>query len=151
MNGKNYNEVVELIRREDPRYDTGAYHFIRQALDYTLKKVREQDGSRSNRHVSGMELSEGIREYALQQYGPMAMTLLKEWGIHRTEDFGEIVFNLVEYEVFGKTQEDRKEDFTAVFDFADAFQKPFMPRNRESITASGGRSGPGSTSSQSGQ
>ncbi|MCC5834309.1 MAG: hypothetical protein JJU20_06210 [Opitutales bacterium] len=130
MNGKNFNEVVQLIRRDDPRYELGAYHFIRQALDYTLKKVREADGARSNRHVSGMELSEGIRDFALEQYGPMSRTLLKEWGIERTEDFGEIVFNLVEYEVFGKTEDDRKEDFVNVFDFADAFDKPFLPNKR---------------------
>lgn len=129
MNGKNFNEVVQLIRRDDPRYELGAYHFIRQALDYTLKKVREEDGARATRHVSGVELSEGIRDYALEQYGPMTLTLLKEWGIERTEDFGEIVFNLVEYEVFGKTEDDRKEDFENVFEFPDAFEKPFLPQN----------------------
>lgn len=129
MNGKNFTEVVQLIRRDDSRYDPGAYHFIRQALDYTLKKVREADGARATRHVSGVELSEGIRDYALEQFGPMSLTLLSEWGIRRTEDFGEIVFNLVEYEVFGKTEEDRREDFEGVFDFTDAFAKPFLPQH----------------------
>jgi uncharacterized repeat protein (TIGR04138 family) len=131
MNGKNFNEVVQLVRREDSRYETGAYHFIRIALDYTLKKIREEDGNRENRHVSGAELSMGIKEFALTQFGPMVPALFKEWGIRSTEDFGEIVFNLVEYEVFGKTENDRKEDFQNVFDFFTAFEFPYLPPSKQ--------------------
>lgn len=149
MNGKNFNEVVQLIRRDDPRYEVGAYHFIRQALDYTLKKVREADGARSNRHVSGVELSEGIRDFALDQYGPMTLTLLNEWGIERTQDFGEIVFNLVDYEVFGKTEDDRKEDFVDVFDFSEAFEQPFLPEDRERLLPTPRRGQTGSPATES--
>lgn len=131
MNGKNFNEVVQLVCREDPRYEIGAYHFIRMALDYTLKKIREEDGSRENRHVSGVELSLGIKDFALAQFGPMVPALFKEWGIKSTEDFGEIVFNLVEYEVFGKTENDRKEDFRNVFDFCTAFELPYLPPSKQ--------------------
>ena len=115
MSGKNFHEVIQLIRKEDARYDTGAYVFMRQALDHTLKGILEK------------ELCEGIREFALDQYGPMARTLLNEWGIHQTEDFGQIVFNLVEYGIFGKTENDSIEDFNKVYDFEQAFDEPFRP------------------------
>lgn len=131
MNGKNFNEVVQHVRREDPRYEAGAYHFIRIALDFTLKKIREEDGHRESRHVSGAELSMGIKDFAIAQFGPMVPALFKEWGIRSTEDFGEIVFNLVEYEVFGKTENDRKEDFQNVFDFYTVFEMPYLPPSKQ--------------------
>lgn len=129
MNNKDFNEVVHLIVRDDRRYEPGAYHFLRQALDYTLNKVREKEGASSTRHISGQELAEGIRDYALDQYGPMAKTLLNEWGITKTGDFGEMVFNLVDYKVFGKTEQDQKEDFQNLYSFDEAFLQPFRPEH----------------------
>ncbi len=82
------------------------------------------------RHVSAQELLEGIRVYALQEYGPMALTVLQSWGLTCTEDIGEVVFNLVESGKLGKTESDRKEDFANGFDFATAFQRPFEPRRQ---------------------
>ncbi len=125
MAAKNFHEVIQLIRKEDKRYEAGAYLFMRAALDFTLKRIRERE--KANRHVTGQELCHGIRDYALEQYGPMALTLFKQWGIERTEDFGEIVFNLVEYGVFGKTDTDSPEDFRAVYDFEEVFGAPFRP------------------------
>jgi len=127
MPAKNFQEVIHLICREDSRYEPGAYVFMRQALDFTLAGIREKEKTTKHRHVSGKELCEGIRDYTLEQYGPMARTLLHSWGINRTEDFGQIVFNLVEYGIFGKTESDRIEDFNAVYDFEKTFADPFMP------------------------
>ncbi len=124
---KNFEEVIQLICREDRRYDPGAYVFMRQALDFTLTGILEKEKTKKHRHVTGQELCEGIRDYTLEKYGPMAHTLLNTWGIHRTEDFGQIVFNLVEYGIFGKTDSDRIEDFDAVYDFEKAFIDPFKP------------------------
>ncbi len=127
MSCKNFSEVVQLICNEDSRYDKGAYYFLRHALDSTLTGILEKEKSEKPRHVSGQELCEGIREYAIEQYGPMASILLKDWGITRTEDFGQIVFNLVEYGIFGKTDSDSIDDFNKVYDFEDVFEKPFRP------------------------
>lgn len=136
MSAQNFNEVVNLITRDDTRYDPAAYTFMRHALDYTLKNIQNRESENKIRHVSGQELSEGIREYALQQYGPMALTLLNNWGIYKTEDFGNIVFNLVEYGVFGKTDNDKQEDFKQVYDFREAFEIPFLPEDqKESVLA----------------
>lgn len=131
---KDFNEVVEVIVKNDRRYAKDAYHFVRRALDHTLKKVKDSKVVRKSNHVDGRELCEGIREYALDQYGPMSRLLLNEWGLYKTDDFGEIVFNLVEYEVFGVTQEDKREDFSNIYDFKVAFEDPFTPRNRSRYT-----------------
>ncbi len=127
MSAKNFQEVIQLICKEDARYAPGAYLFMRHALDHTLTGIREKEKAKKHRHVTGQELCQGIRDYALEQYGPMALTLLNSWGMTRTEDFGQIVFNLVEYGIFGKTEGDRVEDFDAVYDFGEAFREPFQP------------------------
>ena len=130
MSVKNFNEVVQLIRNDDSRYEAGAYVFVRHALDHTLTIIRKEEESDQHRHVSGQELCEGIRSYALEQYGPMTRMLLESWGIHKTEDFGQIVFNLVEYGIFGKTENDSIEDFEKVFDFESVFDDPFRPAQK---------------------
>ena len=132
MPPKNFQEVVQLIRKDDSRYEAGAYVFMRHALDHTLTGIKEREKTSKHRHVTGQELCEGIRDYALEEYGPMALKLLYSWGLNRTEDFGQIVFNLVEFGVFGKTDTDSIEDFNGVYAFEDAFGEPFRP-TRESF------------------
>lgn len=129
MAAKDFDEVVTLIRKEDSRFDPGAYHFVRQGLDHTIKQLKD-DPSRDSRHVSGQELLSGIRDFALEQYGPLAYTLLDHWGVRRCEDFGDIVFNLVEWGVLGKTENDQREDFAGGYDFREAFLQPFEPRGK---------------------
>ena len=75
------------------------------------------------RHVSGQELCEAARHYALQQYGFMAPTVLGTWGVHATSDFGEIVFSMIEIGQMRKTRRDKREDFHDVYDFGDAFSR----------------------------
>jgi len=133
MKTQNFNEMVNLIVKEDNRYTKEAYGFLKEALDFTMSKERKRKGkviSKNQRHVTGQELLEGAREYALEQYGPMAFTVLTSWGLEKCEDFGEIVFNLIEYGVFSKNEEDSKEDFAAIYSFEDAFLKPFLPEKR---------------------
>ena len=132
MKKLNFNEALLQILNEDPRYDEQAYHFVREALDFTIK-LMEKPIEGPGRHVKGGELLEGIRQYALQEYGPMSLTVLKQWGVTRCEDFGEIVFNLVGKGVLGKTEEDRKEDFAGGYDFDVAFRKPFRARPKAAV------------------
>lgn len=86
---------------------------------------RQDDPERHERHVTGQELCEAIRCYALQQYGYMACCVLQQWGVTRTEDFGEIVFNLIEIGHMRKTNRDRREDFQKVFDFQQGLVSSF--------------------------
>ncbi len=133
MKKQNFLEMVNLIVKEDDRYTREAYGFLKEALDFTMDKERKRNGkvaSKTQRHVTGQELLEGVREYALDQFGPMAHTVLTSWGLERCEDFGEMVFNLIEYGVFSKNEGDTKEDFAAIYDFEEAFLKPFQPDRR---------------------
>ena len=95
MHEVSFEEALDFIRTADPRYQRDAYLFVREALDHT-QKTMGKDGRGRIRHVSGQELLAGIREFALLQFGPMAMMVLEEWGIRSCQDFGEIVFNMVE-------------------------------------------------------
>ncbi len=131
MQDLDFNEIVGLICKEDPRYDRKAYVFLREGLDYAVKELKKKDTERakSSLHITGAELLMGLRVYALDQYGPLAMTVLESWGLTRCIDFGDMVFNLIEYNVFSKTDQDKKEDFAEIYTFKDAFVKPFLPRN----------------------
>src|SRR6185503_889959 len=102
----------------------------REALDHTQKITGKPAKDDAQRHVSGQQLLDGIREYGLLQYGPMTMTVLNEWGIRRCEDFGEIVFNMVENSLLAKTEQDSREDFKGCYDFVEAFRRPFLPAGR---------------------
>ena len=129
MQDLEFSEIVGLICKEDGRFDRKAYTFVRQALDHTVKELKRKSPERvgKSQHVTGAELLTGIRAYALDQYGPMAKTVLAAWGINRCSDFGDIVFNLIDYNVFSKTENDRREDFAEIYDFDEAFVKPFQP------------------------
>ncbi len=128
MNPLSFEEAVERICVEDNRYAPEAYRFVREALD-TAIRLYEKPRSGRERHVTGHELLEGIRRHALSEYGPMAFRVLTTWGLHRTDDFGEIVFNLVARGVLGRTDKDRREDFSGGYDFFHAFKTPFQPAN----------------------
>lgn len=125
---KSFEQVVAEIRGRDARFAPAAYDFVRTGLDYTVKKHgKATPGERRSRHISGSELCDGLREFALERYGVMSATLLKRWGLNRTDDFGAIVFQLVDAGVLGKTEDDSPDDFAAQFAFADAFVEPFRP------------------------
>jgi uncharacterized repeat protein (TIGR04138 family) len=114
-------ELFETLRDRYPRYDEAAYVFVLSALNYVLRRLPEP------RHISGRELAEGVRDLAIERFGPMARSVLEHWGIHETVDVGDIVFALVEHGVLIKQDEDTRTDFMDVFDFDDAFD-PQYPR-----------------------
>ena len=126
MQAVNFEETIESIVGKDPRYQRHAYFFLREALDHT-QKLLGRSGKDEIHHVTGQELLEGIRAYALLQYGPMTITVLNEWGIRQCEDFGEMVFNMVEVSILAKTERDTRDDFKNGYDFIEAFRRPFQP------------------------
>jgi uncharacterized repeat protein (TIGR04138 family) len=126
MQEVNFEEAVEQIRGKDPRFHREAYLFVREALDHTQRVISKDSGG-GLRHVSGQELLSGIRDFAVSQYGPMTVTVLEEWGIRTCEDFGEIVFNMVEIGLLAKTETDSRADFASGYSFYDAFRRPFLP------------------------
>ena len=130
MQEVNFDELVEPLLAQDGRYARDAYHFTREALDFTQKLVARENKAGLRHHVTGQELLEGIRQYALQLYGPMAVTLFEEWGVKKCSDFGEIVFNMVENGLLQKTDKDTRADFQQGYDFTDAFRKPFWPASK---------------------
>ena len=119
--------TIRKIVRRDARYASQAYYFIFDALDWTITRMHKV------RHVTGKELLEGIREYATSHFGFMARTVLAEWGVNNTGDFGEIVFNLVDAGLLSRTDNDTRADFVDVYDFETAFEREFR-RSLEEVT-----------------
>ncbi|MGD9634646.1 MAG: Minf_1886 family protein [Pirellulales bacterium] len=130
--------LAELLRR-DKRYHLDAYVFVFDALRYaheqlgmgrspgSIEDTVVADEIEEDRHITGQQLCEAIRLYAMKQYGGLAKSVLNHWGVNSTGDFGEIVFNLISIGQMRKTDSDRREDFDHVFDFSDAFRDSFGP------------------------
>ncbi len=98
---------------------------LAKADDFRITDMVEKDLAKEERHVTGQELCEAVRRFALEQYGYMARMVLANWGIHATADVGELVFNLIRIRQMRKTPHDRREDFHDVYDFKTAFQEDF--------------------------
>lgn len=129
--------IIELLDR-DKRYRFDAYVFVFEALNYAQEILKmgtptptddapidDEEEDEIEHHVTGQQLCEAIREYAIQQYGYLAKNVLENWGIHKTDDFGEIVFNMIEIGQMRKTPSDRREDFQDVYGFETAFRENF--------------------------
>jgi uncharacterized repeat protein (TIGR04138 family) len=130
------------ILARDHRYRLEAYEFVLHGLEYAQRKVLgdqsadepDEDAAEESHHVSGQQLCEAIRDYALGLYGMTAKCVLQHWGIRTTRDIGEIVFNMIEAERMRKTDRDRIEDFDDVYEFDEAFRPGFrltMPNPSE--------------------
>ncbi|MBU0633537.1 MAG: hypothetical protein KKB82_05100 [Candidatus Omnitrophica bacterium] len=116
---KEFITILERICSEDKRYKIDAYYFILASLSHILGKLNRQG------HISGRELLEGIKDYAIKLYGRMARSVFEHWGVSCTEDFGNIVFNMVESKLLGKTDTDKIEDFKQVYDFKTVFEDDY--------------------------
>jgi uncharacterized repeat protein (TIGR04138 family) len=132
MKALQFEQAVESILKREKRYDPLAYLFLKEALDFTLKRAADANGGEP-RHVTGSELCHGFRDLAVQEFGPMAGTLMIEWGLRESSDIGEIVFHLIDEQMFGKQDSDTKEDFAGAYDFDEAFVKPFQPKKRDAL------------------
>ncbi|MCC7210372.1 MAG: hypothetical protein E3K40_10400 [Candidatus Brocadia sp.] len=123
---KAWNKLKEIIKK-DPRYSLQAYQFVFEALDYTTNMLgkNQHQTTDADRHVTGKQLMEGIRKYALKQFGFMSLTVFELWGIKQDADFGNVVFNLVENGLMGKTETDSPDDFKNIYDFKKVFDEGF--------------------------
>lgn len=104
-------------------YPVEAFHFVREGLSYAAHRVHEDIASvaEADRHITGQQLCLGLRDFAIDRYGMLAPAVLGHWNIRRTEDFGRIVFAMVQHGLLSKTSDDTLEDFRSVFDFKEAF------------------------------
>jgi len=123
---KTWNKIKEIIKK-DPRYSIQAYQFVFEALDYTTNMLGKNQHKTTDvdRHVTGKQLMEGIRKFALKQFGFMSLTVFEQWGIKQDADFGNIVFNLVESGLMGKTETDSRDDFKNIYDLKKVFDEGF--------------------------
>jgi len=121
-------EKVLQIRRRDRRFSRNAYFFLLDALDYTMTHLGRDRSTGEERHVGGRELLEGIRELAAREFGPMAPVVFQQWGAEVTEDFGEIVFNLIDAGLLSRRPEDSRLDFVDGYDFERAFEEEHRRR-----------------------
>lgn len=112
--------ALPVTRRNTRSYHIEAYRFVLEALTFTLKRLKKV------RHISAQEFLEGIRRYAIRQFGPMSKTVLEEWGVMSCEDFGTIIFDMVRMGLIARQDSDSPEEFRNGFDFQDAFEKPFV-------------------------
>lgn len=138
MQQNNFEDVLNTILEKDARYHRDAYLFLRESLDHTQKSIGRR--RREVGHITGQELLEGIREYALENFGPMAISVLEEWGVRTCEDFGNMVFLMVDHNLLRKTDQDTPEDFRKGYNFEDAFRAPFLPASKPKHS---GPEGPG--------
>jgi uncharacterized repeat protein (TIGR04138 family) len=128
-------KTLEQVVEECGRYPLDAFEFVRHGLNFTVRKIH---GDTKNKpeiecHVSGKQLSEGLRDYAIMRYGMMAATVLRHWGIRRTSDFGKIVYVMVESRLMQKTDQDDLRDFEGVFDFDKTFEPPVRPAVQSTV------------------
>ena len=114
--------LIEQLAEKSGKYKREVYIFLFEALEYTLRKLKE------HRHVTGRELLIGLSEYAKSEYGPMAKTVFEYWGVTKTEDFGRIVFDLVDAGLMGKTESDSLDDFKNIYDFEEEFEKKYKEK-----------------------
>ena len=133
-----FHETLDEVVALDQRYTHEAYGFLREALEFTPKRRRKSRAA-STTHVSASDLLQGFREYSVQQFGPMSMTVLDYWGIRSTSDIGHMVFNLIKAGVFGRAENDHPEDFENGFSFQEAFVAPFQPAEKASTRQKSGK------------
>jgi uncharacterized repeat protein (TIGR04138 family) len=114
-----FYSIINTICTYDQRYFPEAYEFVMEALAFSQKKFKKA------KHISGEELLTGIKALLLRKFGPMTLTVLKHWGISATDDFGNIVYNLVENKVLAKDTQDHYDSFKNAYDFDEVFNKGY--------------------------
>lgn len=120
-------DLAAVLEQAGP-YPIEAYNFVREGLSFTVEKLHaaDPDLDEIDRHISGQQLCMGLRDFAIERYGLLAPVVFEHWHVSRTDDFGRIVFAMVDAGLMSKTDEDTPEDFRAVFNFSEAFSREEM-------------------------
>jgi uncharacterized repeat protein (TIGR04138 family) len=116
-----------MIVARSTKYSVDAFVFVQRGLDYAVRKAHGEptpEADPASRHVTGQFLCAALRDYAIEQYGLLARSVLRRFGIQSCEDFGRIVFAMIEAGLLQKTENDSLRDFMGVYDFAHAFSPP---------------------------
>jgi uncharacterized repeat protein (TIGR04138 family) len=121
-----FAEAVDRILAEDPRYHREVYSFVRDALDFTVKQ-QKKGREALPKHVSAAQLLDGVRLFALKEFGPMVLTVFHYWNVRSCEDLGYVVFNMIRKEILGKNDSDSLDQFRDGYNFHEAFVLPFQP------------------------
>ena len=116
MEARMLSETLGQLQRRNPRFAVEGYVFVLGGLHRRLAELDRP------RHISGAELAGAVRDLAIDRFGLLARVVLEHWGVHTTEDIGEIVFLLVDHGVLAKQETDRREDFADIFSFEEVFE-----------------------------
>ena len=119
---QSFEDAVEQILEKTEDYPADAYFFIRAALDATVEKCRKPA---ENPHLSAEELYFGFCAYALEEYGPLALAVMEQWGITESSHVGDLVYNLIEVGVFGKQEGDKREQFDGLTPVSTLMNAPY--------------------------
>lgn len=109
------DDLLQRIRSLQSEFDERAFLFVLAGLEYCQRRRTERG------HISGRELAESCRDFAMEQFGLTARTVLEHWNVHSTQDIGRVVFQLIDVGLLMKQESDKIEDFDSVFDFGEAF------------------------------
>lgn len=120
-----FYRTIACITKDDPRFKREAYDFVLRALDYTMRSMNRGGRTGLEKHITGQELLEGVRELAQREFGLLARAVLESWGVHKTEDVGEIVFNLIDHQLLNRQDTDTRDDFRDGYDFEQVFEQDF--------------------------
>jgi len=131
--------VSSNVLHEKKRYHRNAYEFLFEALRFTQETLNRgmvlEGVDEDSAHISGKELLDGVRQLALDKYGLLSPTVFRYWGVESTEDFGRIVFDLVERGEMRKTERDQLCDFVDIYDFEKAFVEDYEIDTSEAFKA----------------
>lgn len=117
-------DVCTMLRSAGP-YPIEAYAFVREGLAFTVERVHLHPDSleKTDHHVSGQQLCFGLRDLAIEKFGLLAPLVLSHWNITRTDDFGRIVFAMIDVGLMSRNDDDTLDDFRSVYDFDEAFSR----------------------------
>ena len=130
MNPEKFRSIIVEIIHKDRRYKEEAYYFINEAVAFATELYQKPSFGK-DRHLSGSELCEAISDFALNEFGAMACTVLHTWGLNTTLDLGHVVFNLIDVDVLAASDNDRLGDFDKVFDLDERLRQAFQVKNSQ--------------------